>query len=297
MNESAPFPEPVEIAYEFPPSPQTGSPISQNSPDNPPWGVPMALATWFLSVVLLLFAPLVTVIPYVIYHNQRYGSVPSEALLRDKGFIFFSVLGVIPAHLLTLLIAWLVVTSLRRFQFWKMLGWDWPAFFGPWKSVGLALALFAVGSLITMLFGGKETEIDLLINSSYATRVVMAVLAAGTGPLVEEIVYRGVLYSAFQRVIGMTGAVVIVAVMFAGVHVLQYRNNLAVIGVISLLSISLTLVRAYTGRLLPSFIIHFVFNGIQSVYLVLEPFIGKPERVPDKIQALHLALTWLRHLV
>jgi len=45
--------------------------------------------------------------------------------------------------------------------------------------------------------------------------------------------------------------------------------------VITLLSVSLTLVRARTGNLLPCYVMHLVFNGIQGVFLVVEPFIEK----------------------
>ena len=55
----------------------------------------------------------------------------------------------------------------------------------------------------------------------------------------------------------------------------QYYNNFGVIAVIAVLSIVLTVVRARTGKLLPSYIIHFVFNGIQAVLLVLAPLLEK----------------------
>jgi membrane protease YdiL (CAAX protease family) len=48
-----------------------------------------------------------------------------------------------------------------------------------------------------------------------------------------------------------------------------------VIVVITLLSVILTVARAVTGKLLPSFIIHLVFNGVQSVLIVLSGFIDK----------------------
>jgi membrane protease YdiL (CAAX protease family) len=66
-----------------------------------------------------------------------------------------------------------------------------------------------------------------------------------------------------------------VSLLFAGIHVYQYRTNIAVIVVITLLSITLTVARAMTGKLLPSFIIHLVFNGIQSVLIVLSGFLDK----------------------
>jgi membrane protease YdiL (CAAX protease family) len=48
-----------------------------------------------------------------------------------------------------------------------------------------------------------------------------------------------------------------------------------VILVITILSFTLTIARAVSGKLLPSFIIHFVFNGIQSVLIVLSGILDK----------------------
>jgi membrane protease YdiL (CAAX protease family) len=57
--------------------------------------------------------------------------------------------------------------------------------------------------------------------------------------------------------------------------VFQYFDNFAVVAVITMLSLSLTLLRARTGRLLPSFVLHLVFNSIQAAFLILQPFVGK----------------------
>jgi membrane protease YdiL (CAAX protease family) len=244
------------------------------NPDNPPWGVFLAVLLWVISVLLLLFVPLVAVIPYVVYKVLVEGS--AAGLGVDANLIFISILSVLPAHALTFLTVWFVVTSSGRRPFWKTLGWSWPRYFGPWKAIGLAVLLLTLGGLLTRYLGGSETQLDQIINSSLKARFATAFLAAATGPLVEELIYRGVLYAAFQRVLGMTWAVVLVSVLFAGVHVLQYYNNLGVMAVIVLLSVALTLVRARTGSLLPSYVMHLVFNGIQAIILVVQPFVGKP---------------------
>ena len=70
-------------------------------------------------------------------------------------------------------------------------------------------------------------------------------------------------------------AIFVVSLLFAGVHVLQYKNNISVIVMITMLSIVLTVARAVTGSMLPSFIIHLVFNGIQSVVIVAGGFVEK----------------------
>ncbi len=244
------------------------------NPDNPPWGVSQAVLLWLISIAALFFVPVLAVIPYILYKVLVQGS--AQGLGTDPNLIFISILGVLPTHALTFLAVWFVVTGRGRRPFWQALGWHWPGTFGPWKTIGLAVLLLAVGGLMTWFLGGSETQLDQIINSSLKARFATAFLAAVTGPLVEELIYRGVLYSAFQRALGMTGAVVVVSTLFAGVHVLQYYNNLGVIAVITLLSVSLTLVRARTGSLLPSYVMHLVFNGIQAIILVAQPFVGKP---------------------
>jgi membrane protease YdiL (CAAX protease family) len=98
-------------------------------------------------------------------------------------------------------------------------------------------------------------------------------MATATAPLVEEVLYRGVIYRAVEKAGGTAVAVPVVSLLFAGVHVWQYRNNIAVIIVITVLSIVLTVSRALTARVLPAFLIHLVFNGIQSFFVVLGGFV------------------------
>lgn len=62
-----------------------------------------------------------------------------------------------------------------------------------------------------------------------------------------------------------------VSMLFALVHVPQYIDNLGVIIAIIVLSVGITTVRAVTGRLFPCIILHFIFNGVQAVQIVLQP--------------------------
>ena len=143
---------------------------------------------------------------------------------------------------------------------------------------------------------GEKTALDQLIESSFQARLATAFLAVATGPLVEELVYRGVLYPAFERVLGVGGAIALVSILFAGVHVAQYINNIAVIAVISLLSVVLTTTRAKTGSVLPGFLIHLVFNGVQSILIVLQPFLEKADQAtPKAAPAVTVAVHWLRN--
>lgn len=255
----------------FPLPAQAGS---QTPDSNPPWGLVEAFVVWLISVVLLFFVPLLTLIPYVLYRFAAYGF--GDGLRVDQQtIILVSIVGVIPSHLLSMGVVWLVVTDRGRRPFWKMLGWHWPRNLGPWKSIGLAVLLLGIGWVITTLIGGRETHLDQIIKSSPQARWMIAFLAVATAPLVEEVIYRGVVFGALQKALNTFWSVVIVSVMFLGVHILQYAENLGVLAVITILSITLTLVRALTGSLLPCFVIHLVFNGIQSLILLLQPWLER----------------------
>jgi membrane protease YdiL (CAAX protease family) len=273
-NESAPAATPIvetQLATTEQPA-ELGAKAPIN-PNEPPWRVPAAFLTWGISVLLLLIVPLLLTLPYLLYRALSQGSV--EGLGNDPNLIFISILGILPAHGLTFLVVRQLVTKNGRLPFWETLGWSWPENFGPWKSIGLAVVLLVAGLLATSYLGGSETQLDQVIKSSLKARFATAFLAVVTAPLVEELIYRGVLYAPLQRTLGVLWAVVVVSAFFTGVHVVQYYNNFGVVAVIAVFSISLTLVRAFTGRLLPSYVMHVVFNGIQALYLLLQPLIEK----------------------
>ncbi len=266
-----------------------------------------AIGLWFLSVVALAIVPSLFVLPYIFYRYWGAANI-MQLMAADQTAIFLSVFGVIPAHFLTLAAAWVLVTQRGRRPFWRSLGWNFSKRFGFWACAGLAIALYLSGAVIAWKVGkGATTDIETLIrNSSMATRITLALLATFTGPLVEEIVYRGVIYTAMEKTfgmvgtsilalflpassasrmgkpIGMTGAVIVVSFLFTLVHVFQYRNNVGVILVVGILSVSLTLVRALTGKLLPCFIIHMVFNGVQSVLIIFHPYIEQYEKFMEQ---------------
>lgn len=258
-------------------------------PNDPPWGLGGALLVWFLSVCLIVFVPQVFLIPYVINQGFGFGTPDDiramvEFATTDKYALILQIAALLPSHLLTLLLVWALVTRFGKRPFWSAIGWGWAPGFGLLKCIVLGIVLFAVGSGIARLLGdGKPTPLEQIINSSLAARYLIAFFAVATAPFVEEFIYRGVLYAPLQRLVGVPGAVVIVLAIFTIIHVPQYWPNLGVISAVALLSIVLTVIRAYTGRLLPCIAIHLVFNGIQAVLLILEPFIQRFVPTPDPV--------------
>jgi membrane protease YdiL (CAAX protease family) len=232
-----------------------------------------ALITWFLSIAAVALVPVLCVQPYVAYRFKNGPAPTQEILLADKTFVFLFVLGWVPAHLLTLAMIWAVATKLGKYPLRELFGFSWSPDFRLWKSVGVAISLFVMAWLIAAFSGAKKTDLDQILDSSRAAALTLAFIAVATAPLIEEMIYRGLLYSALQRAIGRWFAIIVVASMFAGLHFYQYRQNIAAILSISLLSFVLTYIRAHTGRLLPCFVIHLVFNGVQSLIIILEPYL------------------------
>lgn len=240
----------------------------------------MAALAWFASMILLWLIPQLCALPYIATHYRATGGPTRELLLNDKTFVLILVAGFIPAHLLTLLLAWAIASSFGKFSAFRTLGFSWPANFGLWRSTATAVGLFLIATAIIYKFGGQDTDLEKILRSSRGAAIVTAFVAAVTAPLVEEVIYRGLLYSALQRAVGVVAAIAIVAMTFAGLHVLQYWPNYGAIAAISLLSLVLTIVRARTGRLLPCYMIHLVFNGIQSVIIVAEPIVRSLLQTP-----------------
>ena len=273
---------PLTEGHAEPPEPRLSEPLQPRPPVElgSAWrDVWISFGVWLASIAALLFVPLIFAIPYLVYRIAKLGPPTPEALSTDRALIFYSVIAILPTHLLTIVFVWLVVTYGGRRPFWKNIDFGWPKDSSPLVvtllSVLVAVLLYLSAVGLIALYGERKTDLDLLIESSIYTRLATAFFAVFTAPLAEELIYRGLLYKALEKAAGVSVAIVLVSLLFAGVHVFQYRNNIAVILVITALSITLTVARAISGKLLPCFIIHLVFNGIQSFIIVLSGFMAK----------------------
>ncbi len=256
------------------------------TPNDPPWTSVPALAVWIVSILFIIVVPTVLLLPYLALQDPPI--TDSRALMEfartDPTAIILQIAAIIPAHLLTILVAWVVVTRGRRFSFLKMLGWEKGGFVW-WHYVVILVAFFALAGVVGSYFPEQENELIRILQSSRSAIYIVAIVATITAPLVEEVVYRGVLYSAFQRALGIPAAFILVTVLFAIVHVPQYYPSYSTIFLLTVLSLTLTAIRVKSNNLLPCVILHTLFNGIQSVFLILRPEISVP-MLPDQAAAI-----------
>ncbi len=234
------------------------------------WGAGAGILMWLASVALVVGVPIIPGVIYLATKVYRAGQMP-QVIENDLGLVLISVASTFPAHLLTLLMCWLVVTALGRRPFWRTLGWEWHPQFKWVHAVGLAFLMIGAAFLFERFLPHRETELEKLLKLSLSVRVMVAALAVLTAPLVEEVVYRGVLYTGIERDWGKGAGIVAVTILFALVHVPQYRQSYAAVAAIVSLSLVLTLIRAWTGKLLPCVAAHLVYNGVMAVALLFAP--------------------------
>jgi hypothetical protein len=258
------------------------------TPDNPPWNWLTALGVWLASIVFLVL-PSILVVFYAVAKNVDVANTETlkEFLLNDPTAILIQIILVIPAHALTLALAWIVVTRFNKFSFREVLGWHWGGF-RFWHIVVILVGFFLLAAAFTALFGEQDNDLMRILRSSRSAVYIVAFLATFSAPIVEEVLYRGIIYSAFYKAFGVVTAVIVASALFAGVHFLQYNGDITALIMICLLSLVLTVIRARTGNLLPCIVLHTVFNGIQSVLLILQPFINFGSTTEQQAALFHL---------
>lgn len=124
-----------------------------------------------------------------------------------------------------------------------------------WSKVGEALGLPVQ----------SHDLIETLAREGPRLALLVFVLAAGLAPVLEEVVYRGLLVPAYARVLGVTGGVLLAALTFGAVHP----------GFLSLLPIT-TMGLVFTAlyvtspnrSLVGSIVAHALFNGSQVLIVI-----------------------------
>lgn len=244
------------------------------TPDNPPYGLFDGIGLWIASVLLILIVPGFFLLPYLATLDPPITDPDQivEFAKNDPTSIVLQIFGILPAHLLTIFLAWLIVTRGRRYSFRETLGWERGGF-RWWHYCVILGGFLVVAAGVEAYFPQQENELLRILKSSRSAVYIVAFVATFTAPIVEEVVYRGVLYSAFQRKFGISAAFVFATLLFALVHVPQYYPSYSTIFLLVLLSLTLTAIRIKAGNLFPCIVLHTLFNGLQSILLIVEPYL------------------------
>jgi membrane protease YdiL (CAAX protease family) len=150
----------------------------------------------------------------------------------------------------------------HRQPFWKSLGWKTPALKGVLAGIAGGFALALVASFGLWLLPDQQSfPLEKLFNSKPAS-IAIGVFAVLIAPVVEELVFRGLLFAIAERVVGIKTAVVTTALLFGALHAPEYWHAWNHLLMITLVGLTFSFVRGFTGNLATSTILHVSYNTL-----------------------------------
>ena len=121
--------------------------------------------------------------------------------------------------------------------------------------------LVAFVNSVSMLF--VENTVTAISDDVLAIPMWVMLLSIGIlGPLVEEVVFRGVILQSYQRTGRIVGSIVLSSILFGMMHM---NFNQFAYGAV--MGVMLALLYEATGTVLASFIAHAVFNTIEVIMM------------------------------
>ena len=192
---------------------------------------------------------------------------------------------------------WARIRGVPYKQIRKDIGWTTGN--GFLKEIGtgifgyaMTLPILCVGVLLTLLLfmiqqlmsggveaapfrgtgGGSHPIIVDLANGVWSIRILLIFMAAVAAPVVEETVFRGVLYRQlrsssckFPNVLSIACSVFLVSFVFAAIH----PQGWVAIPALMSIAVGMNLLREWRGSLIPSMVVHGLSNGIVVSMMVL----------------------------
>jgi membrane protease YdiL (CAAX protease family) len=276
--------QPQETAPTLLPSPEgaAGLATEQVPPPLPaPRAYPADLAiswSWphFVLFIFFGFVSLMVIQGLMIMQYAPHKGLPpaelEKYLLSNPSFAIGSML-IWYATLFFFLYVTLAV--LRGHSFWECLGWrKIKARAGGAARKPLVYFLWGCGLslLVAVLSSQMKTPDNLPMEELFKVRqtallfMAMAVLVA---PLVEETLFRGYLYPLFARSFGVVPGILLTGVLFGMMHGAQLGWTWSLVTTLIFVGIVFTIVRARTGSVFASYLMHLGYNSVISFFAIL----------------------------
>jgi membrane protease YdiL (CAAX protease family) len=245
--------------------------LSTQAPPPPP--EPPAPPRWSLrdlglfigfGVLAFAFAYLLVMAGFLVYRLV----VPVRAFPRgSKDATFLGLIFQMVFYLLLFATIYALMALRGRLPFWKAVKWKRPTLQRAivFLSCGSILAV-AVQFAPTIFPDRNQFPLQQLFNSP-ATAYAVGAFAVLIAPLMEELVFRGVLFAIFEDVVGLRFAVITTAVLFAGMHIPEYRGAWNHVFLLLIVGLVFSFARGMTGSLAPSVFLHAAYNFCQLVIL------------------------------
>lgn len=239
-------------------SPESPEPFPPPEPSAGRWTLRSLVFFLAFALVALVSSNLLVVAGYTIL-KPWMGWRLSDRALGENAFFLLALQSVFYSFILLYLYL-LVVVNYRQ-PFWSALAWRRLTLKQLFACLAGGIVLAgAVLSAPTLLPEAPEFPLERLFSSPAAGYAVgsFAILVA---PLMEELIFRGLLFRIFEHRLGLRSAVLITAVMFAGLHVPEYWGAWNHAFMILVVGLVFSLARGITGSLAPSVVLHVAYNS------------------------------------
>lgn len=251
-------PAPI-LSSESRPDPSLTQPRTHTA-ENPAWSGWDVLAVAGLSLATIFLSQLVILVGahYLLYPRTRLSDLVQRPILLLISQVIID--GAVVAYL------FLLVEGKYHQPFWPAIRWNWPRQVWGILALGAAtyLILAMLGSLLPM---PKETPFDKLFENR-RDAYLLAIMATTLGPLMEELFFRGFLFPVVARRWGAAWGVFFAALPFALLHMQQYGYSWGILVVIFGVGVVCGIVRAVSGSVAASFLVHAGYNGAQMLLAV-----------------------------
>jgi uncharacterized protein len=231
--------------------------------------VPWSWLHFFAFLIFALASFFVVQGAFIFYYapHQRLPPQELEQYLFSKPQIVFGT--TIVWYAMIFLFLYMTLSVLPGRPFWSTLGWRKLESAGtrrnPWAFFvgGFGLAMF-VAVVSSRVHGKENMPIQELFKSRTSALLLMS-MAVFIAPLVEETVFRGYLYPLFAKTFGIVPGILLTGVLFGLLHGAQLAWSWGIVALLIFVGVVLTTIRAHTGTVVASFLMHLGYNATIAV--------------------------------
>lgn len=223
------------------------------SSENPPWNGWDVLR---IGVMMFLVPYLLIPIAAILAQRLFYRGLP-WVTVAQKPWVALSVQLAWYAVVATYMVMFVEVTFGQRFL--SAIRWNWPA--SRWPAlVPVGMVLVSLQALERFFYIPKHIPIEDFLRTPLAAALT-GIFAVSFGPLMEELFFRGFLYPVIARRFGIAPGILVTSVAFGLIHAAQLAFAWGLVLIVFLVGVVLTVVRARTGSVGSSFVVHVSYNA------------------------------------
>lgn len=242
-----------------------------DSPPAPPEFPPDLQVPWGWSDVLILaivyFLGGIVLAMFLAKGFGIAGVSPSQLHKSVSEQSFFAI--VVEVLLDVALLTYLTFQVRLHFglPFWRTIGWrrlETGTTPRGLAYLGLLGGGFLFSLMIQLSSAAFTPKTKLPIENFFQDRrsaILLMLMAVIVAPVIEETIFRGYLYPVAARSFGVTWGVVVTGTIFGLLHAAQLWGGWGQIGLLILVGIVFTAVRASTRTVVASYLLHVSYNS------------------------------------